>query len=115
MPILNAVLSSGAFGITVSEAARLDAVPRLISDNTDAAIVFLTDWHNAAELRELVQQCPSVRFLLVTPTKPPRAALARAVSELGAAIVSCDEGPLIIVATLLSMLAQSSASPGARR
>lgn len=115
VPILNAVLSAGNFAITVCEAMHLDAVHRLISDDTDAAIVFLTDRHSAVDIRELVQQRPDVRLLLVIPTKPPRAAIARVANEIGAAIVSYDEGPLIIVATLFSMLAQRSTSPGGRR
>ncbi|HYM14142.1 MAG TPA: hypothetical protein VEZ14_01100 [Dehalococcoidia bacterium] len=107
--MLRALLVTGDFTITVSETTRCDTVQRLASDQADAAVVFITHGEHGAELRDMMEACPHVRFLLVAPMKPVRAAIARVVREFGGAITSIDDGPLIAVATLVSLIAQAKA------
>ncbi len=112
MPTLNVLLSAKRLTVTVSDTPAIDAVRRILTRDYDAAMLFLSETPNIAELRELMQRFPDVGFLLVTPQKPARSALARLAKERAAAVVAADEGPVVAVATLYAMLAQRTTSSG---
>jgi hypothetical protein len=112
VPVVSALLVSRAFSLTVSELHAFSRLPDLIVDDTHAVVLFLTEVENSVELKELVSRFPETAFLFVAPRKPARAALARLADALGAGLVTADDAPVVMEATLTSLLAQHERHPG---
>lgn len=110
VPAVRALLTSGGYRLTISEGRCLGRLPRLVADDTQAVVLFLTDADNCIELRDLVTCFPATAFLFVAPRKPARAALARLANTLRAGLVTSDDAPVVLAATLTSLLAQHAAS-----
>lgn len=104
MPTLRALLSAKRLTVTVSE--FLNDLTRHLSGGVDAAILFLPDTVNLQSLRKTLCAFPGTSFLLVSPYKPPRAAIARLAREQDAVLVAADDGPVVVVASLYAILAQ---------
>jgi hypothetical protein len=64
-----------------------------------------------AEIGALLKNASDTRFVFLVPRMPPRAALAKVVRSHGSSILSRDEPGIVIVATLISSLAQSAVGP----
>ena len=56
------------------------------------------------ELRTLLRSWPETRCLFVVRPMPLRATLARIISQNGGVILSKDEQPIVITATLITMM-----------
>jgi hypothetical protein len=69
-----------------------------------AAVIELTGAETVVELRELLRIWAETRCLFVVRTMPLRATLARIVSQHGGVILSKDERPIVITATLITMM-----------
>jgi hypothetical protein len=70
----------------------------------DAAVVYLDGSENVADLRELLTAYADTRFVLLAPTHPPPAALARVAGEHGSVFLRRSESSMVIAATLVAML-----------
>lgn len=73
-----------------------------------AMVVALQPTDTVVDVRELLAAGMPGRtpIVLVAPDHPPRAALVRLASEYGAAALPCDEAPVVVAATVVSMLHQ---------
>jgi hypothetical protein len=89
---------------TVLEAAR--PVDALLSRpaHAEAAVVYLEGGENVADLRALFASHDGTRFLLLAPSFPPHAAVARVVAEHGGAVLPDGESSVVIAATLVALL-----------
>jgi hypothetical protein len=93
------------YEITAAEQTRaIRAAMRFAMRHPAAMVVSLDGKENVAEIRELLSASPRTRFLFLLPQMPPRAALSRIVNTCGAVILSADESPIVVVATLIALL-----------
>jgi hypothetical protein len=79
-----------------------------------AMLVSLAGHENVADIRALLSAMPTTRFLLLTPARPPSAALARIVRAHGDVILPVDEPDVVVIATLIAVNARRG-SAGAHR
>ena len=105
-PLVTKLVATNAFNVSVYGSRHADQIADYIAPDTDAVVLFLTDSDNVFELRELLSKFATQAFVLVDANNPPRAALARLADSFGAALARADEGPVIVTATLTSLLAQ---------
>jgi glycine cleavage system regulatory protein len=103
--VVRALLDGGAFDVSVRGVCPFSRVADFLTDDTQAVVLALSDADNLSELRELVSRFPETAFLLVAD-KPTRPALARLADTLGAGLVAADDPPVVMTATLSSLLAQ---------
>lgn len=73
-----------------------------------AAVVFLSDPDNVADIRAAMTAYPATTFLFLTRQSPPRSAVAQAVHRCGGEILSLKEHSVVIAATLILLLASLS-------
>lgn len=85
----------------VSEVLRLHRIP-------SSLLVDLTGHENVVELRAMSSQFRGAVMLLLTPDRPPSAAVARIVRSAGGAILCAEEPDVVVVATLIAMNANRS-------
>jgi hypothetical protein len=111
---LSLALGARAYEVTIlrSDEPLLDALS--YPGAPAAMLVSLTGHENVAEIRALLSARPATRFLLLTPRRPPSAAVARIVRTHGDVILPVDEPDLIVVATLIAVNAKRG-SAGAQR
>jgi hypothetical protein len=106
MSVLHA--THGAFAATVVEMPHPVASLRLRDDEDRAgAIVQIGEDSSAIDVRALLDRSPNVRFVFVANALPLRHAVARVIRERGHAIVSRQDSPFVIAATLIALLAAS--------
>ena len=86
--------------VPLAEVARHGASTATVA----AAVVELTGPETVIELRTLLRSWPETRCLFVVRTMPLRATLARIISQNGGVILSKDEQPIVITATLITMM-----------
>ena len=72
----------------------------------DAAVVCLNGSENIGDVRSLIIAHPETTFLFLSRESPPRSSLAHAVHASGGEIMSRQEEPVLITATLIALLAQ---------
>ena len=82
------------------------------SNGPSCAIVTLSDSDSAIDVRALLDRSPGVRFVFVALAPPLRHAVARIIREAGHAVVSVDEPPLVVVATVAALMAREERVPG---
>jgi hypothetical protein len=70
-----------------------------------AVVLYLTERDNLADLRPALS-VPGLAVLLVAPTSPPRAALARLAAEFGAGLCSREDPAVVREALLVALTAQ---------
>jgi hypothetical protein len=78
----------------------------------DAAVVSLDGSENIGDVRLLMNMHAATTFLFLSRSSPPRSSMAHAVHSSGGEIVSFQEGPVVIAATVIAMLAQRSRASG---
>jgi hypothetical protein len=102
------------YEITAVESAQpMSAASKLAGERPTAMIVALTGKENVAEMRGLIDSCPRTQLLFLVPEMPPSAAISRIVRSAGGALLSREEAPIVVVATLISLLAREAAGqPG---
>jgi hypothetical protein len=80
-----------------------------------AMMVIATCEHeNVADLRALLSRWPETAVVVLTPDRPPGAAIARIVRSFGGAVLPADEPNVVVVATVIA-LAAIRGSSGSRR
>jgi hypothetical protein len=106
---LAVALSHAPYEITASEPVdTLQTARQLIQHEPAAMIVALPGNELISDIRELLSASDRTAFLFLIPDIPPRAALARLVSQHGSAILSAREPTVVVVATLFALLASRS-------
>jgi ActR/RegA family two-component response regulator len=102
---LTAALNRMRVNVTAVQSEEELAVARRLAARRPAAIVIaLNGDESVVDIRALLEDGAATRVVLLAPTMPPRAALARVASAGGATILD-KEGPAIVtVATLVAML-----------
>jgi hypothetical protein len=94
------------YDVTAVEPVRLLRTAKRLAERHPAAMVVSLDGtENVADIRALLAASPATRFLFLAPQMPPRAALSRVVHAFGGEILSADEAPIVVVATLVALLA----------
>jgi hypothetical protein len=100
---------------SVSRTVIISAAPRpvrraLTGDLGDpaVAIVCLDSSENIGDVRQLMGEHPATTFLFLSRTSPPRSSVAHAVHGAGGEIMSLQEEPIVIAATVIALLAQNS-------
>ncbi len=71
-----------------------------------ALLVLLNGDENVVSLRTILAAAPATRFVFVAREMPLRSTLSRIVHEYGGVVVSARERPIVIAATVISILAQ---------
>jgi CheY-like chemotaxis protein len=103
-------LRSTPYSVTVAESARpLARALQLVAHWPKAMLVMLDGLENVVEVRALLSSSPETRFVFVVPEMPPHATLARVVREYGGVILSRRDAPIVVVATLVALLANTPA------
>jgi len=99
------------YAVTVAESARpLARALQLVTHWPKAMLVTLNGLENVVDVRALLSSSPGTRFVLIVPQMPPRASLARVVREHGGVILACSDAPIVVVATLVALLAETAAA-----
>ncbi|MDP9238692.1 MAG: hypothetical protein M3P30_15060 [Chloroflexota bacterium] len=94
--------------MAVQPHAPLRAAARLVRREPAAIVMALDGMYNLVDVRAILAAGRTTRFVFLVPELPPKAALARVVSQYGATIISRDEAPMVLAATLIAMLADDS-------
>jgi hypothetical protein len=98
------------YRVTAVESAQpLQAATRLARREPAALVVLLSGRENVVDMRTLVEACRRTRLLFLVAEMPPSAAMARIVRSAGGLILSASESPIVIVATLITMLTHETA------
>jgi hypothetical protein len=104
---------------SVSRSVVISAAPRpvrraLSGDFGDPAValVCLDGSENIGDVRQLLSEHPATTFLFLSRTSPPRSSMAHAVRSAGGEIMSSQDKPIVIAATVITLLAQRHAGPG---
>jgi hypothetical protein len=99
----------------VSRSVTISAVPNAVRQaleaglaGHEAAVVCLDGTENVGDIHSLLEAHPGTTFLFLSRTTPPRSALAHAVHSSGAGIMPRQEGPIVVAATLIALLAQKA-------
>jgi hypothetical protein len=79
-----------------------------------AIVMVMCERENVADLRALMSRWPTTAVLVLTPDRPPAAAIARIVRSFGCAVLPADEPNVVVVATVIA-LAAIRGSSGSRR
>jgi hypothetical protein len=87
----------------------LDAARAYTGHNVGAMIIALDGRETTVDLRALLASRPECTFVLLVADMPPAAAVARVAHAAGAALLSIDEAPIVVAATLIAMLGRESA------
>ena len=106
---LTAALAGMHYKVTAVDARRaIERAQWVVERQGDplAMILSLDGSENVVEIRGLLTSAPRTRFLFLAPQMPPRAPVARIVNAHGAAILSRDEAPVVIVSTLVALLSR---------
>jgi hypothetical protein len=74
----------------------------------EAALICLAGLENIADVQLLMSANPGVTCLFLSPVSPPRAPMAHAIHRGGGEVVALQDGPFVIAATLIAVVAQSS-------
>ena len=99
------------YAVTVAESARpLARALQLVAHWPRAMLVMLDGSENVVDVRALLSSSPETRFVFVVHQMPPRAPLARVVREHGGVVLSRGDAPIVVVATLVAMLAETPAA-----
>jgi hypothetical protein len=101
---LSLLIDKQEYGVYVIEARH--PVERLLdgAGNSDAAIVRLSGDENVVDLRRALDAFTGDVMVLLAPSLPVRAAMARIMTAYGATVLRADEPPLFIVATLIALM-----------
>lgn len=94
--------------MAVQPRAPLSAAARLARREPAAIVMALDGVYNLVDVRALLAAGGGTRFVFLIPELPPKAALARVVNQYSATILSKEEAPLVLAATLIAMLAHDS-------
>jgi hypothetical protein len=95
------------FAVTVSENPA--PIEYLLGDSgrsPEAVIVLLSGRENIGDVLSLHARHPATSFLYLSPQFPPSAAFARVVARDGGAILRATESPVVIAASLISLMFQ---------
>lgn len=104
------------YEITAVEPVRtIRTAMRLAQRSPAAMVVSLKEAENIAEIRALLEASTRTRVLFLVPSMPPSAALSRIVHTYRAGILSCDEAPIVIVASLIALMADDQSLEGGGR
>jgi CheY-like chemotaxis protein len=99
------------YAVTVAESARpLARALQLVAHWPRAMLVMLDGLETVVDVRALLLSSPETRFVFVVQQMPPRATLARVVREHGGMILSRRDAPIVVVATLVALLAETPAA-----
>jgi hypothetical protein len=100
-----------AFSVTAVQASRpvLTLTFSKLGE-CQAAVVELHAESSAADVRDLLDRSPGVRFVFVADTMPLRHAVARVIREGGHAVISRADPPFVIAATLAALMAVGDSS-----
>jgi hypothetical protein len=100
------------FAVTVSETPAPSEYLLGDSDRPcEAVIVLLSGRENIADVLSLHACHPATSFLYLAPQFPPSAAFARVVARNGGAILRATESPVVIAASLISLMFQREPAP----
>ena len=83
----------------------VDALTRLPM-SADVAVIYLSGQENVGDLLGLFKANPGVAFLLLAPSFPPHAAVARIAGQHDGVILPVAESPMVIIATLIALLSR---------
>lgn len=98
--------------INVSASERpMKAAARLTAGRQAASIVWLTGSEDVVEVRSFLASRSGCATLLLAPSMPPSAALARVVRTHDADIIGASESPVVIAAKLVAMRMAMGARP----
>jgi hypothetical protein len=106
---LSLLLDKSTYSVFLIEARR--PTQRLLVEGAgdpDAMVVYLSGEENVVDLRRLLDAYPGTRFLFLAPAFPPHAAISRIAMRYGATLLRQEEGPLVVVATLVALMASIS-------
>jgi hypothetical protein len=99
----------------VSRTVTISAVPHAVRHalqaglgEAEAVVVCLEGTENVGDVRSLLDGHLGTTFLFLSRTAPPRSALAHAIHAGGAGIIPRQEGPVVVAATLIALLAQKA-------
>jgi CheY-like chemotaxis protein len=99
------------YAVTVAESARpLARALQLVAHWPKAMLVMLDGLETVVDVRALLLSSAETRFVFVVQQMPPRATLARVVREHGGIILSRRDAPIVVVATLVALLAETPAA-----
>jgi hypothetical protein len=104
---LSPMFNRQEFTVTVSETPA--PIDYLLGDSgrpSEAVIVLLSGRENIADVLSLHACHPRTSFMYLAPQFPPSAAFARVVARNGGAILRATESPVVIAASLISLLFQ---------
>jgi len=93
------------YEITAVESAEpINAATRHAEERPAAMIVALGGNENVAGMRSLLAASTGTRMLFLVPRMPTSPALARIVREAGGVVLWAREAPIVVVATLITIL-----------
>jgi hypothetical protein len=101
-------LRGTSYTVTVAESERpLARASQLVAHWPKAMLVMLDGLETVVDVRAFLSISPETRFMFIVPQMPPGAWLARVVREYGGAIVSRSDAPIVVVAALVALLAET--------
>jgi hypothetical protein len=111
---LSLALGARAYEVTIvrSDEPLVDALN--YPGSPAAMVLSLAGHENVADRRALLSAHPTTRCLLLTPHRPPSAALARIVRAHGDVILPVDEPDVVVVATLIAVNAKRGSTSAHR-
>jgi hypothetical protein len=109
--LVRTLLDGENISITLATTSSARSVRRIVTPDTDAVVLFLSETDYPWDLRELLRDFTHACFVLIAASAPPRAAIARIARTYGAIIVGRSDPPVIVLASLYSLLAQRVGSP----
>lgn len=86
----------------------ITAAHRTAKRQPAAMIVSLDGDESIVEIREMLLSAPRTRFILLARPVPAPPTLARIVNGHGSTIVSQEESPIVVVATLIALLTEEA-------
>jgi hypothetical protein len=105
---LSVALSGKQYDVTIVQGQAPVADVLRLQARPTALLVALNGSENVVDVRTLVSRLNGAAILLLTPDRPPSAALARIVRSAGGAILPANEPDIVIIATLVAMNAHRS-------
>jgi hypothetical protein len=106
---LSLLLDKSTYSVFLIEARR--PTDRLLLEGAgdpEAIVVYLNGEENVVDIRRLLDAYADARCLLLVPDFPPSPAISRIAASFGAALMRQSESPLVVVATLVTMMASVS-------
>lgn len=104
---LTAALKGLHVNVTAVQSDDAVAAARRLGRRRPAAIIAtLTGDEPTVDVRAMLEESRGTRFILLVPTMPPRAAVARVASANGAVLLDKAEPDIVTVSTLVTLLAR---------